>query len=99
MVPDAGKWILNVVTVDGARTTHHYDVPGNQLQAARLIRDVSERIMQGFSGRRSVLRLDYPLVTYNPDHIVRIEFGAFTPEQWARALEDAKRRAIGFRTS
>ena len=73
--------------------------PGSQDQAATLIRDVSERIMLGFSGRRSVLRLDFPLITYNPDHIIRIEFGAFTPEQWARALEDAKRRTIGFRTS
>ena len=99
MVGDAGKWVLNVVTIDGARTTHQYDVPGNQVQAERLIRDISERIMLGFSGRRSVLRLDFPLITYNPDHIIRIEFGAFTPEQWARALEDAKRRTIGFRTS
>ena len=99
MATDSGKWILNVVTVDGAKTTHQYSVPGNQAQAARLIREVSERIMYGFSGRRSFLRLDFPLVTYNPDHIVRIEFGAFTPEQWSRALEDAKKRAIGFRAS
>lgn len=85
-----------IITVDGVQTTHTYDVPQLLQEATQLVNSFAAIFLDAFSGSLSALTLVNPTVTYNPTHIIRVEFNSFGQTDLDKALADAQ-RPTGFK--
>ena len=85
-----------IVTIDGAETTHTYDVPQLLQEATQLVNSFATIFLDAFSGSLPALTLVNPIVTYNPAHIIRIEFNPYGQTELDKALADAQ-RPTGFK--
>ncbi len=85
-----------IVTVDGVPITHTYDVPQSLQEATQLVNSFATIFLDAFSGNLPVLSLVNPTVTYNPAHIVRVEFNSFGQTHLDKALAEVQRPA-GFK--
>ena len=97
MVSEPAKILTwTIVTIDGAETTHTYDVPQLLPEATQLVTSFAAIFLDAFSGNRSALTLVNPTVTYNPAHIIRVEFNSFGQTDLDKVLADAQ-RPTGFK--
>ena len=85
-----------IVTIDGVETTHTYDVPHLLQEATQLVNSFASIFLDAFNGNLPAVTLVNPTVTYNPAHIIRIEFNSFGQTELDKALADAQ-RPIGFK--
>lgn len=97
MVNERGKILTwTIVTIDGAESTHTYDVPQLLQEATQLVNSFAAIFLDAFSGTLPALTLVNPTVTYNPAHIIRIEFNSYGQTELDKALADAQ-RPTGFK--
>ena len=89
------KMTWTVVTIDGNKTTHTYDVPTNIEALRKLVNQTTTYIIGAFTGRYKLLMMTDPFILYNPSNIVCIQFDSFGSEELQAILERAQRR-IGF---
>ena len=86
-----GLYIFTVVTVDGSPTTHNYPLPPTEREQRELIKELIEKIFEALTGVRSTLYLQYPMVIYQSQHIVRVEAAGMGTEDLRQAMEKAQR--------
>ncbi|MDA1129540.1 MAG: hypothetical protein O2913_12720 [Chloroflexi bacterium] len=84
-----------VVTIDGAETTHTYDVPLSPKEARQLVDSFATIFLDALNGTLPALTLVNPTVTYNPAHIVRVNFNSYGQIELDKILADAQ-RPMGF---
>ena len=85
-----------IVTIDGAETTHTYDVPQLLQEATQLVDSFASIFFNAFSGNLPALTLVNPTITYNPAHIIRVEFNSYGQTELDKVLADAQ-RPTGFK--
>lgn len=84
------------MTIDGAATTHTYDVPQSLQEATQLLNSFVTIFLSAFSGDLPALTLANPIVTYNSAHIIRVAFDSYGQVELDRVLADAQ-RPTGFK--
>ena len=85
-----------IVTIDGGRTVHTYDVPHLMQEATQLVNSFATIFSDAFAGNLPALTLVNPSVTYNPAHIIRVEFNSHGQTELDKALAGAQ-RPTGFK--
>ncbi len=94
MVNEPAKILTwTIVTVDGVAITHTYDVPQSLQEATQLVNSFATIFLDAFSGNLPALTLVNPTVTYNPAHIIRVEFNSFGQTDLDKALAEVQRPA------
>ena len=85
-----------IVTIDGVETTHTYDVPHLLQEATQLVASFAAIFLDAFAGKLPALTFVNPTVTYNPAHIIRVEFNSYGQTELDKVLADAQ-RPTGFK--